>query len=595
MTTAVPHTLSLGSVQLTLSEPAEMQAQQQWQKRLRDAFDRVTLYPSIPPQAILVVRHLDDPHPGGLLSDIFWQGVHEWEQKAQTQINDCWRTAIRAAYDPVPPSANAVWFADQAEWLACLSWDLHQGIAHERWWWQSWLRHRSYDSAGDRLFQLWKDDIQWLPQMLTLVEQQHGSGVQSVLAYFDSFQAECLSQWVAQVYRLPDESTSQVIIHDLKRSLPKSTQRITQDLPESLQTLSVLCFVIASDPLAIQHYRQRQWSATEANEPPAGVELPVRAEDSPDPDNAPGISQRDFSEELGASTLSDVSSTSNPPRIPRIVSIQSQPLGKDSQTLDQAEAISSSLARPSNPIYPETNLSTGIGQAESISSALAQPSNPIYPETNLSTGIGQAESISSSLAHLPIPSHPEANSLTDFGTPDQLGTTPEPSEAFLVQSNRSPALTTPAEQGVTTAIGGLWYLVNVLIDLDWFSQTVPLNPWHQLLGLGQAILGDHPPDRVWNLLLDAAEEPIETTQLDDWLQVALPVVLTHLTERLDSIDDMADIKTILLEPATLYVTRTHIDVLFSLEQIRLDVRMAGLDRDPGWVPELARVIAFHYE
>jgi hypothetical protein len=58
---------------------------------------------------------------------------------------------------------------------------------------------------------------------------------------------------------------------------------------------------------------------------------------------------------------------------------------------------------------------------------------------------------------------------------------------------------------------------------------------------------------------------------------------------------MADIKTILLEPATLYVTRTHIDVLFSLEQIRLDVRMAGLDRDPGWVPELARVIAFHYE
>nr|HMQ55881.1 hypothetical protein [Anaerolineae bacterium] len=49
------------------------------------------------------------------------------------------------------------------------------------------------------------------------------------------------------------------------------------------------------------------------------------------------------------------------------------------------------------------------------------------------------------------------------------------------------------------------------------------------------------------------------------------------------------------DPATLFLTRTHIDVVFALDQIRLDLRQAGLDRDPGWTPMLGRVVAFHYK
>jgi hypothetical protein len=77
-----------------------------------------------------------------------------------------------------------------------------------------------------------------------------------------------------------------------------------------------------------------------------------------------------------------------------------------------------------------------------------------------------------------------------------------------------------------------------------------------------------------------------------WQQVTLPLVQAYLAERLDHPEA---ISTYLTEPATLYLTRTHVDVVFTLDQIRLDVRMAGLDQDPGWVPALARVIAFHYE
>jgi hypothetical protein len=48
-------------------------------------------------------------------------------------------------------------------------------------------------------------------------------------------------------------------------------------------------------------------------------------------------------------------------------------------------------------------------------------------------------------------------------------------------------------------------------------------------------------------------------------------------------------------PATVHVTETHFDLTASLEDLPIEVRMAGLDRDPGWVPAAARFVAFHFE
>ena len=39
----------------------------------------------------------------------------------------------------------------------------------------------------------------------------------------------------------------------------------------------------------------------------------------------------------------------------------------------------------------------------------------------------------------------------------------------------------------------------------------------------------------------------------------------------------------------------RLDVYFSLEQLPVEVRLSGLDRNPGWVPAAGRVIAFHYD
>ena len=43
------------------------------------------------------------------------------------------------------------------------------------------------------------------------------------------------------------------------------------------------------------------------------------------------------------------------------------------------------------------------------------------------------------------------------------------------------------------------------------------------------------------------------------------------------------------------VSETRLDVTFALARLPLEVRLSGLDRDPGWVPAAGRRVAFHYE
>ena len=56
----------------------------------------------------------------------------------------------------------------------------------------------------------------------------------------------------------------------------------------------------------------------------------------------------------------------------------------------------------------------------------------------------------------------------------------------------------------------------------------------------------------------------------------------------------AGVATVVLRPGGLDHTPTHVDVRLGLDAAELAVRRAGLDVDPGWVPWLGRVVAFHY-
>lgn len=81
-----------------------------------------------------------------------------------------------------------------------------------------------------------------------------------------------------------------------------------------------------------------------------------------------------------------------------------------------------------------------------------------------------------------------------------------------------------------------------------------------------------------------------------WLRRLLPALGLRLAQALGiAPGDAAGLADCLLVcPGTLYLTRTHLDLVAGLDAISLPVRRAGVDRDPGWLPEVGRVVTFHY-
>ena len=80
-----------------------------------------------------------------------------------------------------------------------------------------------------------------------------------------------------------------------------------------------------------------------------------------------------------------------------------------------------------------------------------------------------------------------------------------------------------------------------------------------------------------------------------WLARLLPYVRARLCAALGVRGAEALGRLVCEHRARLVVTATRLDVTLSLAGLPLEVRLAGLDRDPGWVPAAGRHVAFHYE
>jgi hypothetical protein len=48
-------------------------------------------------------------------------------------------------------------------------------------------------------------------------------------------------------------------------------------------------------------------------------------------------------------------------------------------------------------------------------------------------------------------------------------------------------------------------------------------------------------------------------------------------------------------PASLRITPAHVHVFMRLEGYPIEIRLAGLDRDPGWIPAAGRHVSFHFD
>jgi hypothetical protein len=87
----------------------------------------------------------------------------------------------------------------------------------------------------------------------------------------------------------------------------------------------------------------------------------------------------------------------------------------------------------------------------------------------------------------------------------------------------------------------------------------------------------------------------ETDGLKRWLGWLMPYARARLRRAL-GLAGAGDLSKLLCERrARVLASATHVDLFFTLAELPIEVRLSGIDRDPGWIPAAGRFIAFHYE
>jgi hypothetical protein len=85
------------------------------------------------------------------------------------------------------------------------------------------------------------------------------------------------------------------------------------------------------------------------------------------------------------------------------------------------------------------------------------------------------------------------------------------------------------------------------------------------------------------------------TPLALWVERLHGFVRARLRYALGIVDAKRAARLVCERHASVFVTTTHVDIVMRLAELPFEVRVAGLDRNAGWVPAAGRFIAFHFE
>jgi len=150
-----------------------------------------------------------------------------------------------------------------------------------------------------------------------------------------------------------------------------------------------------------------------------------------------------------------------------------------------------------------------------------------------------------------------------------------------------------------TQLGGLFYLINALrmvITAELLNGQLQANAWLWWFDIARLLA------QRFDFTLDefltrfsAATLGVENSQA--LLSSPISAEAHSLLIQLDEVfakQTFWGAGEFIKVPAQVVADASHIDIYFPLSAVRLDIRLAGLDVNPGWIPWLGRVVRFHY-
>jgi len=558
--------------------------------------------------------------------------VSELGARAAAGLADLRRTAV-AAGDPAAERAGAVRFSDQAELIARLCADLAAGRAAGRWYWRHWaplLRNSSAEAIRSLLGEV--------PERLTTVTERLARIGALPLVWQALSPAQAadlygrLAAWLdlalptaaaaSRDARVTDLPTPPVALRQrwapaLAGMAPRDPRRWLAAClvalewrplwlgPGAAGILEHLAAALDAAPEAGRSEADSPWSGAA---PPPGLDRPGLAPRSSSPPAAGSAA--------GADGVSQ-------PLVPGLGAVDPGRAGAGAPRIDpqpRVPATAAAAAAGSDALGPEAArpgadrrwVAAGDDRAPAAPTDLVAGARGGPPDDPAGSGAAPgrdgdpwawtapARSFQADrrgAAHpLRLRECPPADRNADPNGPVGADRPAPASPAARVITAACPAA---PRCDLETDEGGLFYLINFLARppalaliaaADGFTQ-VP-DGWAWLWGLGRS-LGLR-PDGTLAYFLAERIGLADPAHLLDLPPLPAAAVLLDLAERLYGSAQVWG-PSLLAVPAGVRHSPSHLDVHYPLAAVRLAVRLAGLDVNPGWVPWLGRVVTLHYD